>query len=116
VERVIGGMAKIRNLVVRFVRAGGGRHEVAINGGGALKLRTVWRSTEVWSTACVAGRRSACVAEKKTVAFARRWGMQMWQVRSRGHSGSRGDEDDVNCSNSGNDKSKGEGGVVWRCH
>jgi hypothetical protein len=84
---------------------------VAINGGGALKLWTVWRSTEVRSTACVAGRRSACVAEKKTVAFVRRWGMQMWHVRSRGRSGGCGDEDNVNCSYSGN-KSKGGGGVV----
>jgi hypothetical protein len=43
---------------VRSVRAGGGRRKVAINGGGALKLQTVWRSMEVWSTACVAGRRN----------------------------------------------------------
>jgi hypothetical protein len=101
-----------QSLVVRFVRADGGRHEVAINGSGALKLRTLCRSMEVRSMACVTGRRSACVAEKKMVAFARRWGMQMWHVKSRGRSGGHGDEDNVNCSN---DKSKGGGGIVWRC-
>jgi hypothetical protein len=31
---------------VGFVRAGGGRHEVAINGGGAMKLQAVCRSVE----------------------------------------------------------------------
>jgi hypothetical protein len=71
-----------QSLVVRFVRANGGRHEVAINGGGALKLRTVCQSMEVRSMACVANRRSACVSEKKMVVFARRWGMQMWHVKS----------------------------------
>jgi hypothetical protein len=67
-----------QSLVVRFVRADGGRHEVAINGGGALKLQTVCRSMEVRSTACVAGRKNACVAEKKTATFVRRWGVQRW--------------------------------------
>jgi hypothetical protein len=38
---------KSQSLVVGFVHAGGGRHKVAINGGGAMKLQAVCRSVEV---------------------------------------------------------------------